>query len=256
MRYIIHVGLHKTGTTTLQKTLSENKNLLLQLGIDYFEESLRIPSGNGLGHLVLREGVLADFQMQAGRKNKLLDKLHTFLCGANEIKLISGESLSLIRTLEEVERLVELIGTRNIEIIVTLRRKDHWWKSYRQQILKTGIRSVKPLSAANLKNKEWLLDHERLVQVFKRTVGNKNVHILNYSKSINYEIMKIINPEAEIAFEKNYNVTGHRAFGFHFFYNTKFGLFLSKFYRIFLRDTLVGKKYRKIKEIIWKYYND
>ena len=250
MRFVIHIGLHKTGTTSLQNVLSENVNYLGEHGVGYFQENSRIPSGNGLGHLVLREGTLADFPIGDDRKNKLAKSFKKFIDEDTTTKIISGESLSLMRTSDELERLISLIGTRNIEVILTLREKKAWWKSYEQQILKTGIKSIHPDSAANLKNKQWLLDHEALVAILKNTLGDEKVHILNYDKVINYEIMKIIDPELDVSFEKKYNVRRASKFYITLFLNTNLGQLGLSFYRQKLTQTYIGRSYRRLKKLL------
>ena len=76
MRYIVHIGLHKTGTTALQRTLSEKKSQLIEYGMTILKKT-QIPSGNGLGHLILRDGVLM-ISMQLNRRSTLLKKLQNF----------------------------------------------------------------------------------------------------------------------------------------------------------------------------------
>lgn len=250
MRYIIHIGLHKTGTTSLQNVLSENVNVLRERGICYFQENSKIPSGNGLGHLVLRDGTLADFPIASDRKNKLVRAIKQFIYEDARIKIISGESLSLLRTSDEVERLMSLIETRDIEVILTLREKNEWWKSYKQQILKTGINSRHPNSAANLKNKAWLLDHDALIAALRDTLGDAKIHILNYNKDINYEILKIIDLELNVSFEKKYNVRRTSKLYIALFINTGIGKSVVTFYRQKLTQTPIGRGYRRLKKLL------
>ena len=68
MRCLIHVGTHHTGTTSLQKILSDQSNYLIEIGIIY-PESIK----KGLQHSLLPGCYLPNhFALNENRANLLL----------------------------------------------------------------------------------------------------------------------------------------------------------------------------------------
>ncbi|WP_137701274.1 hypothetical protein [Marimonas lutisalis] len=190
---ILHIGLHKTGTTSFQAVMHNHRQDFLDAGIDPYrspsdEKSGRAKHGD-LAFAVIRKGVL-DLDPS--------DILHSFdqdTCYERTQKalaayissseydrfLFSTEALSLLRTSEELERLKSLFpgSVTKFTIIVVLRDKDEWLKSYYNQMIKSNLRSS-PISTSWLYFGQgtWLLDFEQTIETYRAACDT--VTVLDY----------------------------------------------------------------------------
>lgn len=134
----IHIGVPKTGTTFLQKVLTENRDLLLERGILYPGANLR-----GFGHhdiAFLLTGGYPDWATTQPRSLEELIAAHKVeVADHTGPVLLSSENFYLYPEPERLFKLLSdagLLKNRHPVIIVYLRRQDDAHESWYNQTIK------------------------------------------------------------------------------------------------------------------------
>lgn len=111
---VIHIGPHKTGTTSLQRLLYDNRNALRRVSVDYI--------GSRLNHhlealsLMRREGL--DGSVPAAQHwRKLVRAVEE---STAEVKIISSEHLSYAGP-SDIHRIVDAFSAFHVRVLVTAR---------------------------------------------------------------------------------------------------------------------------------------
>lgn len=177
MDVIIHIGQHKTGTTSFQHMLKEKRLELLKLGF-YFPESLAgfaKPS-----HFVLNLCSLAaehsspmkDIMTKKGAWDPSalsqvlrddLDKHYQLAVRSNcHTMIFTNEGLYLLQTAEEYQRLKRFFDfAHKITCICTFRDKESFASSYKKQLVKQGIVfSSDKTHYSYVAEDSWLYDYD------------------------------------------------------------------------------------------------
>lgn len=147
MNLSVHIGLHKTGTTTIQKTLERNRETLREAGILY-PKAASIRAG---GHLNLVWELTSPwkFEPSLGGLDALVDEARS---AQAEHVIISAESFSGFRRRDDVlevpRRLAAALGTE-AHIVATVRPQFLLLDSLYAQNASTGY--------ADQPYEEWLL---------------------------------------------------------------------------------------------------
>lgn len=183
---IIHIGLPKTGSTSLQEYMVANRRHLRRSGFDLFDDDFFGQSTHtGLHFSVLRSGV------------ETFSTIKYSDCGQDEVRqatakaigrffresrhsnlIFSSEGLSFLRTVEECRRLRDLFPVETtFRIVLAIRDKDEWLKSYTKQIYKVPGRSASsdPRSALYVRTDTWLTDFEQIVKVYTAVFGEVEI---------------------------------------------------------------------------------
>lgn len=126
-RLILHIGSHKTGTTSLQAALNESRSLLADQQAGVIDQKLTRNAG-----LLDIEGKKANF-----RGNLKLVVADAFLHPLAETTVFSEEALFWLHDIEQVEALAKLLRQRfdRIDIVAYLRRQDQMVLSHRKQVV-------------------------------------------------------------------------------------------------------------------------
>jgi glycosyltransferase involved in cell wall biosynthesis/spore maturation protein CgeB len=124
-RLILHIGSTKTGSTSLQNFLHSNRESLLAEGVLFPNAGFRVldddrvPS-SGHSNLFYQQGAFDD----------LVDEIRE---NTSDTVLLSTEIISLIvsgHAAQYTEKLKEILGLfSEIQVVVYLRRQDHWAES-------------------------------------------------------------------------------------------------------------------------------
>ena len=161
---MIHVGLPKTGTKSLQSALSLNREALLQQGIYYPKTGA---SSNDINHPWITGALLGDDSSLARLESELK------LGSSQNLILLSHEGVTnqLYRiSRSESDRFRKLTRSMNISIFLCLRKPDTWLRSYWGQCLinpPTDHRYASnhsPDELAKLPSVKILLDKEALIE--------------------------------------------------------------------------------------------
>lgn len=128
-KLILHCGLHKTGTSSLQLFLYKNRNKMLEQGVDIFDE---YPNGeNKFGNLsawIDHSSIIkSDIKTESKVKSKLYNALKKRVADKAETTVVfSSEALSWVLKEENIKDLAENLNCifDVVEIVFYLRRQD------------------------------------------------------------------------------------------------------------------------------------
>ncbi|MEM6609257.1 MAG: hypothetical protein AAF689_11790 [Pseudomonadota bacterium] len=127
----IHIGMNKTGTTALQRTIFHNRAALLRAGLLYPKVGMGSRSAGAGLHFKLsaafRKGGM-------GGEALVQDLLHEIDGSKASAALVSSEFFVEVR---DVAALAKTLAGRPVRILVYLRRHDHWVNSLFSQAIKS-----------------------------------------------------------------------------------------------------------------------
>jgi len=193
METIIHIGQHKTGTTSLQHFLHENKLELRKQNI-FITDTILAYSNHS--HYILNVYSLAKNRFSSMKENILnkkgqsyldeLDKtlriemgrIYKLAIEENCSKIIwSNEGLYLLNSADEYKKLRNLFVqySSKITVVCCFRDKKTYQTSYTKQLEKQNITTSTNFdSYRNTKEDSWLFDYRRkktiLNEVFDRCI--------------------------------------------------------------------------------------
>lgn len=181
---LLHIGVHKTGTTTIQDAFAQNRARLTEFGISY--------PGTGQAHRAIASSAMnRRVGWRPGGSPPPDPKLwETFVSEAENfdgITVCSSEFFAEASS-EVAERIVDRIGKENIHVVITLRNLAKILPSAWQQILKSGyefgylhwLNNV--LGSEQLEPKSevfWLRHrHDAVVSRWANIVGSERVTVV------------------------------------------------------------------------------
>lgn len=210
MRSLIHIGQHKTGTTSIQYYLKSNRETLLKRGL-YVANSIAgfdDPSHFALNIYALKENRFSAmkerFLASAGEEalQQLYESLPTEIAthyaeakaaGCTDI-IWSNEGLYLLNSAEEYQKLKHLFEPHSNELacLCCFRDLESYKVSYRKQHEKVGIEpSSNPDSYRYMENNSWLFDYPGKRQLLSSVF--ENLIFIEYSQALMVErFMKYI----------------------------------------------------------------
>lgn len=185
---VVHIGFHKTGTTSIQYFLHQHHAKLANLGIAMFTGA-HIPSNHvELMVATLRTDRSAPFKLDSNLDggpeyySKVASAIAAFKASTDaETLLFSAEGLSYLRYQDELTRLHQLLDTDQVCIVAYLRDQSSWLESYAAELKRHTLPTVVDShSFAYLGQDSWLLDFHSRLQPFYRQFGPTNVRVLHY----------------------------------------------------------------------------
>jgi hypothetical protein len=181
--FYIHIGVPKTGTTFLQKVLTENRNLLLERGILYPGDNLR-----GYGHhdiAFLLTGGYPDWATTQPRSlEELIAALKIVVADHAGPVLLSSENFYLYPEPEKLHKLLSdagLLKNRRPVIIVYLRRQDDAHESWYNQTVKAQGYTHTPQESVESFFGLW--DYRAELERWANVFGQQNLLVRPYEKS-------------------------------------------------------------------------
>lgn len=151
---MLHIGLHKTGTTTIQNVLCENRDSLLeQEGVLYPSPApnsstpLRPVFGETPGQQINDKIAGRTTEQIAARQKNFLDSLDAEISSSDwNTLLMSSEGVSK-STLSEMSKLREWGETYSSRwtVLICVRHPVGWSRSVAQQVLKQGSHTLEQL---------------------------------------------------------------------------------------------------------------
>lgn len=190
----LHIGTHKTGTKSLQQWLTDNRAELLAEGISFYAGHLKNPNNHSeLGLAALREDQdsfarfmypkLAGLPYRQAVARQIKEYLSA--CRSRHV-IFSNEDLSLLRYPEELTFLRDLFGGHEVKVVVCLRNKANYLRSYREQILKVPGRlpASRPESSLYVESDSWLVDYASLQEAYASAFGGSNVAAIDYDAAV------------------------------------------------------------------------
>ncbi len=182
MEIIIHIGRHKTGTTSIQHFLALNEDLLLnQYGI-YYPEIGRDPLMK-YHHPLFRDWAENKKKLDLQLINKIIENAKRK--SASRI-LLSSEILSRDSITETKWLQLKEAFNEEILIIVYLRRQDKYLQSmYAEEILHGLIKSK-----STIKDTKTNLDYFQFLAPICRTFTQNRIIVKSFDRAIKLDLYK------------------------------------------------------------------
>lgn len=196
MKTIIHIGQHKTATTSIQYYLQKNRQEFAQQGL-YVPDS--IAGFNNPSHFILNVYSLDNNRFSSMKEKLITEKstsyfkeLHQLLeidiakhyqqakkQGCNEV-IWSNEGLYLLNSVAEYKKLLSLFLKHSREIICVccFREVASYRKSYMNQLKKTSATFSTDKDSYRYINKDsWLFNYPRKKKILHKVFGNNVIYI-------------------------------------------------------------------------------
>lgn len=187
---ILQIGTEKTGTTSLQAFLAQNRERLAARGVRYsrfpgqfnhtglvahaMDDSRRDPLRDALG--IHSEAAVAEFRRRIERQAE------AELSGPGTTIFCSEHCHSLLTTRAEVQRLSDLLAPHfdRIDVSVYLRRQDLVATSLHSTRLKSGAtdREILPRAYAD----DPYFNYDRFLALWEEVFGRQHVHVRLYDR--------------------------------------------------------------------------
>lgn len=187
-RIVLHIGTHKTGSTSIQHFLRDNEDLLASVGATYPPGMVLDVSHSELPLLAVRPDrtwparIRFPETRQAGWLAAARGHLRDQIAGSPLGTLVySHEDLSYLRFDDELSVLHEILEGLPVRVVVFLRAAADFLRSYGAQLQATGFEtSDVPTSFAYVASDSWLVDYVELVAAYRRQFGEANVEVIDY----------------------------------------------------------------------------
>jgi len=188
----LHIGTHKTGSTSIQTFLQKESKLLNEKGFDFYQGF-----HNKKNHIELFLSTMREGRDSFAKEKFDIENAENYFCKTknfvhqciNQSKydkiIFSTEGLSLLRFTDELTKLKELLKSEEnkITIILYLRKESDFLDSYKKQIKKrTRSFSDNPSSVYYVKDDTWLTDYSTLKKSYSDAFDEENLVIIDYDK--------------------------------------------------------------------------
>lgn len=193
----IHVGTHKTGTTSLQKYLLDHRANLQSQNMKVITETHRkfgeIATCLGFAHGVLRNGLQTVARMTGdmpssttirGAKYRRNVRQQLKALPDNSSAILSAEALCFARTQEETVRLRKVFSRLELRIlpVICLRNDDDWRASWASELSTWSDRMVQNFGdEMNDIRGDWYFD-KKIMLGFWEQFGD--VRCVDFDKSV------------------------------------------------------------------------
>jgi hypothetical protein len=172
-RVVLHIGLQKTGSTSLQYWMRDHEALLAEHNVRFPRGWLRLNNHFELGLAFTRADRMTGPRTRADewrslvwRDQVLTQVLDDLSLHQDETTVLSNESLSLLRYDEEVAALRNFVGEAHV--VMYLRNPMSFLASLEAQYLKNGLSLSDDPDAYNyVKPDSWLIDYESLLSLWR-----------------------------------------------------------------------------------------
>jgi hypothetical protein len=183
-RLFVHIGTHKTGTTSFQHWLREHeKELGERFDLGVYQGAF--PNNREVGLACARpERTLPTRgidQWVDPEWRRHVAALVTVQLARDEDLVLSAEALSFLRHDDEISQLAKLFGDRETLIIVALRNPEGFLRSWAGHLTRDGYRlSTDPSSFAYVGADSWLVDYPTLLSAYRNAFGMAKVRVVDY----------------------------------------------------------------------------
>ena len=222
-RSILHIGFHKTGSTSIQAFLGRFRGRLAELGLAVYE-GMQVPDNHvelqlaittngllqkaGMATRPVLQALRAGYTADAAYRSRVEDRIRRFAESAKEpIAVFSSEAVSVLRTDEQLCWLKSVLPGP-VSILAYLREPQAYLEAFRATMKLLGVaESDDPTSVAYVKEDTWLADYEARLAPFRRTFGTENVVVIDYDERVAAEgtvipsFLRVLGVEA--AFQKS-----------------------------------------------------
>ena len=185
-KLVIHAGIHRTGTTALQRTLENSRSSMRNLGYCY--------PGENTNH--------QDWAWSIFRNEKSSRDLHNYLIeqsdGCHTI-ILSGEDFAIHRDLGWLKSISQDFDTH---VYITLRRQDDWLMSWYNQHVRWPFdrrkSQMSPDEFLDTIDDYYWLNFDRLADLWASAVSRSNLHLCVMKSGHNEELLEEIAPDIQL----------------------------------------------------------
>lgn len=262
MKAFLHIGTEKTGTTTIQNFLAENRQTLLRHGYLYPDcpgktnhFKLVVFASESTRFMNLHKLLRLDTIEKVTRfKTKFPQRLEQELTLSNCEKVIfsSEHCSSRLTNEEDIERLKNLLDKffDDIEIIIYLRRQDKFLASTYSTAIRAG--STEPFKIPSKETIEIRYNYYNILNKFAKVFGKQKikVRIFEPSKMIEGNLLKDFMNTVESEIDDSYSFISNL--------NTSLDVYSLEYVRILnknLKKIIKHDPDKHIKKVIKKLEN-
>ena len=181
-RLCIHIGYHKTGSTSVQSYLEENRELLMEKGLFYPETKRDDRRAYYNKHLHLFDQMVALKRDAEDYQDRMRAIFAPYIAEIKEagcpISLLSEESFSGMGP-HIVEALGFLREDFDVQIIAVLRRQDTFLQSWYHQSIK-DFRETRNFSQFLTSTNWWRLHYDQVLDHWAEVFGAENLILRSY----------------------------------------------------------------------------
>jgi GT2 family glycosyltransferase len=188
----IHIGLHKTGTTSIQEFLMDHQKSLEKQGFSFFKPAYNRHSAIELRAMLIEDpqnplldSWLKQYGLRFGKTffNTTIQRIHKAL--KKEVKgvIFSGEDLWCI-TPQEAKKLGEIFQGYPVTIIIYLRDLLSWTASVVDQQMKTGIFVLPKTYQENSWIGGGLSMFEDFLKNYRKVFGPENIKVMDWNHEV------------------------------------------------------------------------
>jgi hypothetical protein len=191
-RVVLHIGVHKTGTTATQAWADKNRGELRdRFGLDVYSGRLGGKNHIEFPLLCMRSDrnlyarVMYPDSCLPSWKAETRAHIAEQLATPAPAMLISAEGLCYLREADELATLRELLGPREVDVVVMLRDRAAFLASYRSQMKALGFRpSVYPESFNYVEADTWVIRFDEMLAAYGAAFGEERISVLSYEDEL------------------------------------------------------------------------
>ncbi len=194
---IIHAGQHKTGSTSLQHYLANNRPHFQRVGIFVCPgwtsdlsrpiESTVTCNVGAVAHAIVRNHLLTPGRLRQKHpltprteKTSRIAHVNAYLRAVKEdVAVLSAEAFSYLREPEEFQLVEALCDGMSFEAVMFLREPQSWMASWQTQVTHSKLierpGAVPGRGIFDFSETSWLTDHDAI-----RSFWGGTCHFLNY----------------------------------------------------------------------------
>ena len=147
-RLILHIGMHKTGSSSVQRYFSRNRIVLRRMGVCYprsfGSDGAPQPKHNAIFTTISHEADYGTPHPILGSSTAAIDAICSEIEAApGDLGVISAEGLSGERPVF-AEKMASLAERFDVTVVIFVRRQDHWVESfYKQMVISRDVRETR-----------------------------------------------------------------------------------------------------------------
>jgi hypothetical protein len=188
MHCILHIGLEKTGTTTIQNFLNDNRDQLYGYGY-FYSKAMGEPDNRRLGVAAYNQDRRDDYTRRKklnsnmdllAHQQHIVDELNKEVRNIEQDSVIfSSEQLqSRLTTVDEVKRLKKILsgaGITSFRVVIYLRRPADLANSNYSTWIRCGSTDPAPPRPTHPKF-QTLCNHKNTLQLWESVFGRESLH--------------------------------------------------------------------------------
>lgn len=183
----LHIGLEKTGTTSLQIFLKENTELLAKYKLEYLGHEAK-PYVHGIGHFP----IAASFQDECPDfiplqkykpSSEVLQALSQDAADTDSDIILSCEHFSSeLQDIEYIKALGDALSPREIKVVCYLRRHDEQAISHYSTLVKGGL--TEPFNVAGITPECRYYNYRQILEDWSEVFGRENIIVREYDRKV------------------------------------------------------------------------